>query len=362
MNVEFFRKTLFNWHSQQNRDLPWKGVKDPYKIWLSEIILQQTRVAQGLPYYQQFIEKYPTITDFALANDDAIMRLWQGLGYYSRAKNMLLTARLIHTQYNNKFPESYDELLKLKGIGKYTAAAIASFAFDLPHAVIDGNVYRVLSRVLGIETPIDTTPGKIKFEQLANKFLDKQHAAKYNQALMDFGATQCIPKNPDCINCILKNSCEAFKLGIVANLPIKEKKLSKKNRYFNFFFITDGKNIIIEKRIKNDIWQNLYQLPLIETSSHLSIDKILKPSIIDKHPFLGSLKPRFKKNIKAGIIKQQTLTHQNLLIQFYMLQLPNLENYNIAGFETISNQQINEFGFPKTIAEFLNGLKEMVLF
>jgi A/G-specific adenine glycosylase len=362
MNVEFFRRNLLNWYSQQNRDLPWKGIKDPYKIWLSEIILQQTRVAQGLPYYLKFIEKYPTITAFALANDDDVMRIWQGLGYYSRARNMLVTARIITAEYNHKFPESFDELLQLKGIGNYTAAAIASFAFDLPHAVVDGNVYRVLSRIFGIETAIDTTQGKHKFAQLADKLLDKKHAAQYNQALMDFGATQCVPKNPDCVNCVFKNSCEALKLGMVANLPIKEKKLTKKNRYFNFFYITDGKNIVVEKRQENDIWQNLYQLPLIETKAHITIDKLLKPSTIDKHPFLKNLKPRFIKNIKAGVVKQQVLTHQKLLIQFYMLQLPNLQMHDITGFEIITNQQINDYGFPKTIAEFLNGLKEMVLF
>jgi A/G-specific adenine glycosylase len=362
MNVEFFRRILLNWYSQQNRELPWKGIKDPYKIWLSEIILQQTRVAQGLPYYQKFVQNYPTVKDFALANDDDVMRIWQGLGYYSRARNMLVTARIIHQQYDDKFPESYDELLQLKGIGNYTAAAIASFAFDLPHAVVDGNVYRVLSRIFGIETAIDSTQGKKQFKQLADKLLDKKHAAQYNQALMDFGATQCVPKNPNCNECVFNKSCEALKLNVVASLPFKEKKLEKRNRYFNFFYLTDGKNIVVEKRKEKDIWQDLYQLPLIETKTILTKEKIIKPSIIDKHIILQKLKPKQKQNIQTGIVKQQTLTHQNLLIQFYMLKMPSLEIATIEGFEVISIQNINDYGFPKTIAEFLSGLKEMVLF
>jgi len=362
MNVEFFRRILLTWNSQQNRDLPWKGIKDPYKIWLSEIILQQTRVAQGLPYYEKFIEAYPTIKDFALAKDNDVMRIWQGLGYYSRARNMLVTARMIHENYNDKFPESYKELLKLKGIGNYTAAAISSFAFDLPHAVLDGNVYRVLSRVFGVETAIDSLQGKKQFTQLADKLLDKKHAAKYNQALMDFGATQCVPKNPNCNDCVFNKTCEAFRLEIVADLPYKEKRLEKRNRYFNFFYLTDGKNIVVEKRLTKDIWQDLYQLPLIETKNVIPKEKLIKPSLIDKHPVLQKLKPKQKQNIQTGIVKQQALTHQNLYIQFYMLKLSNLEIASIEGFEIISIQKINEYGFPKSIAEFLGGLKEIVLF
>ena len=362
MNVEFFRRILLTWYSQQNRDLPWKGIKDPYKIWLSEIILQQTRVAQGLPYYEKFIEAYPTIKDFALAKDDDVMRIWQGLGYYSRARNMLVTARIIHENYNDKFPESYEELLKLKGIGNYTAAAISSFAFDLPHAVLDGNVYRVLSRIFGIETAIDSLQGKKQFTQLADKLLDKKHAAKYNQALMDFGATQCVPKNPNCNDCVFNKTCDAYRLEIVADLPYKEKKLEKRNRYFNFFYLTDGKNIVVEKRTEKDIWQDLYQLPLIETKTVLSKDKLIKPSVIDKHPVLQKLKPKQKQSIQTGIVKQQALTHQNLFIQFYLLKLSNLEIAEVEGFEIISIQKINDYGFPKSIAEFLGGLKEMVLF
>lgn len=362
MNVEFFRRILLTWYSQQNRDLPWKGIKDPYKIWLSEIILQQTRVAQGLPYYQKFIQAYPTIKDFALAKDDDVMRIWQGLGYYSRARNMLVTARIIHENYNDKFPESYEELLKLKGIGNYTAAAISSFAFDLPHAVLDGNVYRVLSRIFGIETAIDSLQGKKQFTQLADKLLDKKHAATYNQALMDFGATQCVPKNPNCNDCVFNKTCEAYRLEIVTDLPYKEKKLEKRNRYFNFFYLTDGKNIVVEKRLGKDIWQDLYQLPLIETKTVLSKDKLIKPSVIDKHLVLQKLKPKQKLNIQTGIVKQQALTHQNLFIQFYMLKLSNLEIAEVEGFEIISIQKINDYGFPKSIAEFLGGLKEMVLF
>ncbi|MEN9523087.1 MAG: A/G-specific adenine glycosylase [Bacteroidota bacterium] len=362
MNEEFFRRILLNWYSYQNRNLPWKNIKDPYKIWLSEIILQQTRVAQGLPYYEKFVEKYPTIKDFALAKDDDVMRIWQGLGYYSRARNMLTTARIIHEKYHDKFPETYHELIQLKGVGSYTAAAIASFAFDLPHAVIDGNVFRVLSRIFGIETAIDTTQGKKQFTQLAEKLLDKKHLAKYNQALMDFGATQCTPKNPNCSECVFTKTCEAFKLNLVNNLPFKEKKIEKRNRYFNFFYLTDGKNIVIQKRTEKDIWQDLYQLPLIETKTNISKEKITKPSVINQHVILEKLKPKQKLNIQSGIVKQQVLTHQNLFIQFYMLKLQSLKIAEVDGFEIISIKDINNYGFPKSIAEFLSGLKEMVLF
>ena len=362
MNVEFFRKVLLNWFDTNHRPMPWKGSKDAYTVWLSEVILQQTRVEQGLPYFEKFIEKYPTVESLAKAKDDDVMKIWQGLGYYSRARNLLVTAREINKKFNNQFPQDYEELKKLKGIGSYTAAAIASFAFDLPHAVVDGNVYRVLSRINAIETPIDSTKGKKQFEQLANKFLDKKHPAHYNQAMMDFGATQCTPKNPKCDDCIFKKNCKAFELNLVADLPVKEKKLKRNNRYFNFFYITDGKYILIEKRTQEDIWQNLFQFPLIETEKQFSKDELMKSKLMKQHPLFKNFKRTDKKNLRQGILKQQDLTHQRLFIQFYLLKTENVKTLMAEGFSFVNSELIEVHAFPKTIAEFLNGLKEMTLF
>lgn len=362
MQAEAFRKILLNWHENNPRPLPWKSTKDAYTIWISEVILQQTRMEQGLPYFQKFIQQYPTIADLAKAKEDDVMRLWQGLGYYSRARNMHETAKLIRKKYKGKFPEDFAELKKLKGVGNYTAAAIASFAFDLPHAVVDGNVFRVLSRLDGIETPIDTTEGKNQFQKLAEKYLDKKHPARYNQAMMDFGATQCVPKNPNCEICVFKKNCKALQQSLVADLPIKEKKIKKKNRYFNFFYITDGKFILIEKRTQEDIWKNLFQFPLIESEKFLSKEELLKPAIIKKHAVLKNLKSKDKKNLRQGILKQQDLTHQKLFVQFYLLKTEDVKKLISEGFSYIDLNLFSLYAFPKAIADFLNGLKEMTLF
>ncbi len=362
MNVDFFRKILLHWHENHHRPMPWKGSKDAYTVWLSEVILQQTRVEQGLPYFEKFIEKYPTVESLAKANDDDVMKVWQGLGYYSRARNMLVAAREIHEKYHNKFPENFEQLKQLKGIGSYTAAAIASFAFDLPHAVLDGNVYRVLSRINAVETPIDSSKGKKQFEKLADKFLDKKHPAQYNQAMMDFGATQCTPKNPKCDDCIFNKTCKALQLNVVANLPVKEKRLKKTNRYFNFFYVTDGKYILIEKRTQDDIWQNLFQFPLFESEMQLTKKELLKPSRSKHHTLLKKLTATQKKNLHLGVLKKQALTHQQLFIQFYLLKLKDVKKFAADDLSFIDLELIHLYAFPKAIAEFLNGLKEMVLF
>ena len=261
-----FAKALLAWNSASNkRDMPWKGEKNPYYIWLSEIILQQTRVEQGLPYFVNFKKKYPTVGHLAEAPDDEVMRMWQGLGYYSRARNLHETAKNVHRNHGGRFPGTFDELKKLKGVGEYTAAAIASFAFNEKKAVVDGNVIRVLARVFDISTPFDTTEGKKEFGQLAQKLIDAQHPGPYNQAIMDFGATVCTPQNPDCPNCPLKKWCAAFKLGKVDELPVRKNKVAVRQRFFNYLFISNGGEIFIQKRTGKDIWANLYQLPLLET-------------------------------------------------------------------------------------------------
>ena len=243
-----FTKILMEWHDPNARPMPWKSEKNPYLVWLSEIILQQTRVEQGLPYFIRFKEKYPTIQQLANAPEDELMKLWEGLGYYSRARNLHFSAKYITKDLKGGFPTTYKEILKLKGVGPYTASAVASFAFGLPHAVVDGNVYRVLSRVFGIDTAIDTSLGKKKIDALAHEHLDKQIPGKYNQAILDFGATQCSPKLPSCEDCPLKNQCYAFTNDQVGLYPVKSKKIKRKTRFFNYLVLNNEDTVIIKKR------------------------------------------------------------------------------------------------------------------
>lgn len=248
--------------------MPWKGTKDAYRIWLSEIILQQTRVEQGLPYYEKFLRQYPTVRDLALAPEDEVLKCWEGLGYYSRARNLHATAKQVALSLGGDFPDTYEGLRGLKGVGDYTAAAIASFAFDLPHAVLDGNVYRVLSRVLGIDTPIDAPKAKKIFAGLAQSLLDPERPAAYNQAMMDFGATWCTPQNPACRTCPFAEKCVAYQQGIVSELPIKAKKMQKKGRFFLYWVpISEQGQTLVRKRTGNDIWRELYEFPLMEVTA-----------------------------------------------------------------------------------------------
>ena len=250
------REELISWYLINKRDLPWRKTKNPYKIWLSEIILQQTRVQQGLPYYSKFIAAYPTIQALALANEDEVLNLWQGLGYYSRARNMLMTARVINEQYEGCFPTNYNDLLKLKGIGEYTAAAIASFSFKEPVAVVDGNVYRVLSRLFDIDTPIDSGIGKKAFRFLADEVLDKVNPDTFNQAIMEFGALHCTPQKPDCNNCLLNGTCLSRENGTISQRPVKKKKNASKQRFFVYKIFLDENKTLIRKREEKDIWQD----------------------------------------------------------------------------------------------------------
>jgi len=279
--INQFAKSILDWDRDIDRGMPWQGEKDPYLIWLSEILLQQTRVEQGLPYYLKFKEKYPTIQDLANASDDEVMRLWQGLGYYSRCRNLLYTARYITNELNATFPSSYEDILKLKGVGPYTAAAIASFAYNINKPVVDGNVKRVISRYAGVEEPIDGKAGSDKITDFSQKAIDATKApAIYNQAIMNFGALNCTPKSPKCSDCILKSDCYAFQQDRVKYLPKKEKKIKKKSRYFIYLHVEVGEMILIQQRIQKDIWQQLYQLPLIEVSESEYSNFTLKKSNI----------------------------------------------------------------------------------
>lgn len=353
----FFRTALLKWHDHsEKRFLPWKMDHDAYSIWLSEIILQQTRVEQGTPYYLKFKENFPTISDLANASEDRVLKLWEGLGYYSRAKNLHQTAKFIQEHLNGQFPDSFEELRKLKGIGDYTAAAIASFAYNKAHAVLDGNVFRVLSRFFNIETAIDTTIGKKEFNLLANQLIDTQRAADYNQAIMDFGATVCKPASPDCKNCPLNHQCLALRLNKINSLPIKSKKLIKKDRYFYYFVWRNSKNqSLIRKRTEKDIWRGLYEFPMIETSQSISEEENLLRECSKKYFDANfSISSEFTK-IKLSSTYKQVLTHQKILAIFVEIndEIPEILQ-NKMDFQLIDLKKITNFAFPRLINHFLD--------
>jgi len=338
---KLFRKKLLYWNRQYNkRQMPWKGEKDPYKIWLSEIILQQTRVDQGLAYYHRFVDTFPTINALAKAPETIVYKLWEGLGYYSRCKNLIATAKYIDKTLKGKFPSSYEEILALKGVGPYTAAAIGSFAFDLPHAVVDGNVFRVLSRFFGIETPIDSTEGKKIFTQLANELLDKKQPGKYNQALMDFGATICKPQLPLCETCVLKSNCSAYLNETVSKLPIKEKKITKTTRWFFYLLIGPDNAYFLRKRNDKDIWQNLYEFVLIESPKKITPGKLATTEafkkIVGTAPFTITTVSRSYK---------QLLSHQTIHSQFIHIKMKKLTK--LQGYKLVAEKALSRYPFSK---------------
>ena len=343
-----FPGLLMHWNRQQNtRKMPWKGEKDPYKIWLSEIILQQTRVEQGWKYYEKFISNFPDINKLAAAKDEKIYKLWEGLGYYSRCKNLIETARFISKKLKGKFPDEFEDILSLKGVGNYTASAIASFAYDLPYAVVDGNVFRVLSRVFGIKKPIDSAEGKKLFSQLAFELLDKKQPGIYNQALMDFGAVICKPQNPLCNNCILRGHCFAFKNDLVNKLPVKEKKIKMTTRWFNYFVIEYKAKIYITKRTADDIWKNLHEFVLIETNNDTSVKSLLVKAEKEK-----ILKKNSYKILSVSPVYSQQLSHQKIMGKFIRLALK--KEFDIPGFRAIDLKQRPRYAFPRFINAYFD--------
>jgi A/G-specific adenine glycosylase len=277
---------LSDWYKKHKRELPWRLSSDPYPIWLSEIILQQTRVEQGLPYFNAILKRFPNVESMAKAPLDDLLKLWQGLGYYSRARNMHTAAQQVFHDFGGTFPSTYEELLHLKGIGEYTAAAIASIAYGAPKAVVDGNVFRVLARIFAIDTPINTTEGKKLFSGLAEELLDKKQPSQHNQAMMDFGAMQCTPSSPDCSICPLKEHCQAFATGHISEFPVKLPGAAKQNRYFNYLFLSDGENTWLQQRLQKDIWQNLWEFPLLETIKEETVEDLLRRA--DVSAWIGS--------------------------------------------------------------------------
>jgi len=337
-------KKLINWYLVNKRDLPWRNTSNPYFIWLSEIILQQTQVAQGLPYYVAFTTKYPTIFNLANANESQILKLWQGLGYYSRARNLHASAKYIVNELDGVFPNTYSEIIKLKGVGDYTASAVASISFNEVTAVVDGNVYRALSRIFGISTPINTGQGFKEFKILAQTLIDKNQPATFNQAIMEFGARLCKPKNPDCIICPFNNCCVALQKNLIGQLPVKLKTLKVKKKYFNFIVIISlDKKTVLEKRKGKGIWQNLYQFPLVETLKPSNIEAIEKElkgfSILKNKNFSVSL---YNDN---EIVHK--LSHQHLYTKFWIVSLEEMLP------QGVSTKKITDFPVPILIGNFI---------
>ena len=352
MNISF-RRRLLKWYAANPRSMPWKETKDPYHIWLSEIILQQTRVAQGLPYYERISKKFPTVYHLANAAEDEVLQLWEGLGYYTRARNLHSAARQVLQDYHGVFPSTYEEILKLKGVGAYSAAAIASFAFDLPHAVVDGNVFRVLARYFGISNAVDSTAGKKLFAKLAHDLLDKNHPADYNQAIMNFGALVCRPANPACDTCIFNKTCVAFLKNAVMDFPVKEKKASVRNRWFNFLIMENEREIIIERRNNKDIWKGLYQFPLIETNAAQTENKFLR--YWKSHPFFYGKKILLKS---VSRIMLQQLTHQTIYAQFFTVKLQGHQQRLPAGWQMVKKSSLPGIAFPVLIRKYLTEVLE----
>ena len=342
-------KRLLRWNKTDNkRQMPWKGEKNPYRIWLSEIILQQTRVDQGLKYYERFIKAYPSVTDLSQAPEKEVYKLWEGLGYYSRCKNVIATANYISKELDGVFPKSYEEILSLKGVGAYTAAAISSFAYNHPHAVLDGNVFRVLSRIFDIEIPIDSTKGKVFFSSLAQTLLPNKTAGEYNQAIMDFGATICKPL-PECSICFFKTHCLAFSQNKQQLLPVKFKQISIKVRWFNYLILRHKSKIAIRQRITNDIWQNLFEFFLIESSKKTALKK--QPLLFKKAYGLKEVKCNMDED---AIHFKQRLSHQ--IIHFQIIQCEVSERTPLPeDFIWVEIAELKKYPFPRTLQQYIQG-------
>ncbi|MEZ4858495.1 MAG: A/G-specific adenine glycosylase [Flavobacteriaceae bacterium] len=345
-NLLWFSKKLITWYLQNKRDLPWRETEDPYPIWLSEIILQQTRVAQGLPYFEKFVTHFPTVFDLAKASESDVLKLWQGLGYYSRARNLHTTAKYIAYECGGVFPNNYKQLRSLKGVGDYTASAIASICFNESTAVVDGNVYRVLSRVFGITLPINSTQGNIEFKKWAQKLIDPLQPGTYNQAIMEFGAKYCVPSQPNCSQCIFNEKCFAYAKKRVSELPIKHKKTKVKTKYFNFLVcISKEGKTLVEQRTEKGIWQNLYQFPLIETPQKMSLTQLKKRE--DFKQFLKTVEVQniLKFNDKVIVHK---LSHKHLHTTFWIVEVETLSKNGI------SISEIHKLPVPVLIENFIS--------
>ena len=339
--LKTFAPRLIAWYAVHKRDLPWRNTDNPYLIWLSEIILQQTRVAQGLDYYLRFAERFPSPAALADASEDEVLKFWQGLGYYSRARNLHAAAKSM----NGVFPSTYEGVLALKGVGEYTAAAVCSFAYRMPYAVVDGNVYRVLARLFAAETPVDSSAGKKYFTSLAQELLDKKRPDVYNQAIMDFGALQCVPASPACSVCPFTGDCKAYAAGTVEKLPVKAQKTKVSSRYFHYIYVVQGADTWLHKRTANDIWKNLYELPLLETSSPSSAHELAAlPEAVRWFGAHANLLP-LGKPIK------HVLSHRVIHARFYRLSVS--PSFSVpAEFERVSVPSVEQYAVSRLVGAF----------
>ncbi|AWG20369.1 A/G-specific adenine glycosylase [Flavobacterium faecale] len=342
-----FHNTLISWYLQNKRDLPWRKTTNPYHIWLSEIMLQQTRVAQGMPYFLSFTTNFPTVFDLANADEEQVLKLWQGLGYYSRARNLHKTAQYIAFELDSQFPNNYNDLLKLKGVGEYTAAAIASFSYNEVVPVVDGNVFRVLARYFDIESDIAHAATKKEFTALAAELIPADQPALFNQAIMEFGALQCVPKNPDCENCVFSDSCLALQRKKVTLLPVKLKKTKVTNRYFNYMILEDAENkTLVQKRTQKGIWHNLYEFPLLETQKPEDFDFVSEA--IEKELYKSeNITTIYEYDHKRVIHK---LSHQHLHIKFWKVVIEGTLS------EGIDQIQLKTLPFPIVLHNFIEGI------
>ncbi|GAT63368.1 A/G-specific adenine glycosylase [Paludibacter jiangxiensis] len=352
-DLQHISSVLTDWYKKNKRDLPWRNIHDPYRIWISEIILQQTRVAQGYDYYLKFTQQFPDVQSLANAPEDEVLKCWQGLGYYSRARNLQAAAKRIMAQHNGKFPSNYDDILALKGIGEYTAAAISSFAFKQPYAVVDGNVFRFLSRYFGIDSPIDSGAGKKQFAKLAGLLLDKLQPDLHNQAIMEFGALQCTPTGPDCMNCPLETSCFAKEQGKISDLPVKEKKTRVTHRFFHHLVFICGEETLLSKRSDKDIWQNLYEFPLYESTKLCSFEEILMEKnwiseIAGLHPIHISYQSKEIKHI---------LSHQIIHAVFYVVNTESTA-LQLPHFTPVKIEHLNKYPISRLTEKFLKKFSE----
>ena len=339
-----FAKELIDWYLDNKRDLPWRATKDPYEIWLSEIILQQTRVEQGKPYYFKFLRNYPDVFTLANASEEEVLKLWQGLGYYSRARNLLFTARYVAFELGGKFPTSYKELKKLKGVGDYTASAIASVCYDEAQAAVDGNVYRVLARLFGIATPTNSTQGIKQFRQLGQDLIDPDDPGTFNQALIEFGSEQCKPRQPLCGTCPFSSECVAFQQGRIKELPVKLKNLKIKQRHFNYLvFLSEENETLLRQRTGKGIWQGLYEFPLVETLDEVGVKNLVLEENFREYSQQVS-KPKLY-NEKVIVHK---LTHQHIHTKFWIVNCEKLPEQGIP------LKNLNTYPVPVLIENFIN--------
>ncbi len=352
--MEYFQQQIISWYEQHKRDLPWRQTSDPYAVWLSEIILQQTRVSQGTAYYLRFLNKWPTVHALALASEQSILRLWQGLGYYSRARNMHATAKSIVENHKGIFPVNYDALRSFKGIGPYTAAAISSICGNEARAVVDGNVYRVLSRYFDIEFPYNSNEGKKKIQQLADKLIIKHDPGRFNQAVMELGALQCVPRNPNCAICPLNKKCVAYIKDKVDMLPIKKSKKPLVKRYFNYLCLIcddkrEGSGVYLHHRNAKDIWQGLYDFPMIESKKQLTLKSLME------HPQWETLTDKEDaEHLNTSAIIKHQLTHQTIYAVFHVLKMKKpFDEPPKKNVLLVPQRKLDQFPMPRLILRFL---------